>query len=108
MISRNASHHSGLRPGGSITLTEMVPVQATAPLSVTVKPMSYLPGRVTGSIALGVKLFVNDVPPGLLKDPDSPCVWPATSSPRAKSQEAWGTVSRQVPSETAAGSDLSR
>ena len=90
MINRNASHHSGLRPGLSITLTEIVPVHLTPPLPVIEKPTWYFPGRVTGSMALGVNELVKEVPPCPLENvPVNPWMCPITSSPKAKSKEGF-------------------
>ena len=63
MIKMNASHHRGLRPGLSITLTEITPVHTAPPTPATLKPTSYLPGSVTGSIELGVNAPANEVLP---------------------------------------------
>lgn len=63
MIKMNASHHRGLRPGLSITLTEITPVHTAPPTPATLKPTSYLPGSVTGSMELGVNAPANEVLP---------------------------------------------
>ena len=84
----SASQKSGLRPGLSITLTEIVPVHFAPLLPVIEKAISYFPGSVTGSMVLGVNELVNEVPPCPLENvPVNPWMCPVTSSPKAKRKD---------------------
>src|SRR5664280_1164999 len=97
-IRTNDNHHNGVRPGLSTTLTHRVPLHCAPPLPLTVKPTSYVPGSLTGSFVLGVKLLPHEAWPwSLVKAPDKPWACPLTNSPRAKSHEAFCTLTRQVP-----------